>query len=171
MKKLGIILVLILFVNICVSAQIQRHFFDFTLGVTTKKEVVKYFKKLGKVPYKDNNGNQFVNNIKFGGHIWSFAAFSFYNDKLSRVYFADNDTDTPSQTLDIVWDTLQKNIIDKYSDYYLESMSKDDYKVYGDHQTVVVLKYDTFDGTKELSLMYDDRRLSKKEIEDSSNEL
>ena len=45
MKKALVVFITLFFVNLCISAQIQRKFFDFTLGQTTKSEVVKYFKE------------------------------------------------------------------------------------------------------------------------------
>lgn len=48
MRKFILIFVATLLVNLCISAQIQRKFFDFTLGQTTKSEVESYLKSKGK---------------------------------------------------------------------------------------------------------------------------
>ena len=171
MKKSGLILVLLFLLNICASAQIQRNFFDFTLGVTTKKEVSKYFRKNGKKLYKDKEGINYVNDLRFGGHIWPFAAFSFYNGVLSRVYFADSENSTERETLDIVWDTIKKNISNKYSEYYVPSRSKDDYLIYRDNNTTIQLSYEFSYGSKSLSIMYIDEYIFNKEYKEGSDEL
>ena len=44
MKRYIYMLLLLFFVNLGVSAQIQRHFFDFELGVTSMSKVFNYFK-------------------------------------------------------------------------------------------------------------------------------
>jgi hypothetical protein len=170
MKKLGFIFVLTLFVNICATAQIQRHFFDFTLGVTTQKEVSKYFEKNGKELINIDD-EYIVDNVKFAGNIWTCAAFYFHEGKLMRVIFLDNENSSSNQGLDSLWKRLSNTISDKYSSYYNEKVSKENYLVYDDDQTIVVLHYETFEGRKSISIMYNDRDLCDKVREEMNNDL
>lgn len=170
MKKICILL-LILFVNICASAQIQRNFFSFTLGETPKSEVIKYFKSKKYKTNERDDETLIITDLKFAGHTWPFSAISFYNGILNRVYFADNENYTSLQTLDLVWEDLSDKISKKYSDYYNYNLSNNESKIYYDDNTRFSIDYIVFDGVKGLSLMYTDRKLLNEESDNDANDL
>lgn len=170
MKKLSFIVISLL-ISICASAQIQRNFFGFTLGETTKSEVIKYFKSKKYKMNESDDETLILTDLKFAGHTWPFSAISFYNGKLNRVYFADNETYTPIHTLDLVWEDFLIKISQKYSDYYQINLSNDESKVYYDDSTRFSMDYIVFQGYKGLSLMYTDRKLLDEERDDDANDL
>ena len=65
MKK-ACLLLLLTFISLNVFSQIQRKFYDFQLGKTTKNEVISYFKEMGK-EYQFEENTLSVFNMKFGG--------------------------------------------------------------------------------------------------------
>lgn len=75
MKKTGLLL-LLTFISLNLFPQIQRKFYDFHLGKTTKKEVVSYFKEMGK-EYQLEGNTMSVFNMKFGGEEWPTVFLKF----------------------------------------------------------------------------------------------
>ena len=173
MKRLCFLLIMTVFVNIWVNAQIQRRFFNFNLGTSTKNEVISYFKSKGhKIEkQKDNNDNYVVKHVTFGGHTWPYTVYTFYKGKLYVVYFSDSEDFTSTQTLDLVWNNINKKISDKYYKYYNSSSSNDNTKEYQDVRTRISLSYDYFGGRRSLTLLYIDRRINSQKYEDSIDEL
>lgn len=88
MKK---IVALILFLTISISsfAQIQRKIFGCTLGVTRLPQVEKILETNYKNPWFDGSKTYFyLENIEYGGYMWSKVTFNFYNKVLSSVTFS-----------------------------------------------------------------------------------
>ena len=64
--KSNYLLLLLIFVCMSVTDQLQRKFFDFRLGESTRNEVVRYYEKIGKqIIYRDDKIA--VKNVRFGG--------------------------------------------------------------------------------------------------------
>ncbi len=171
MKRLLITLILVAFSNICLFAQLQRRFFDFTLGVTTTAEVVDYFKKQGKEIEKREDNNYYVMYLEFGGNNWLGTSFSFYKDKLMSISFFNSELKSSRQSLEMSWERYQLVFSRKYSDYYDSKMSDDMMKVYNDDLTSVYLIYKESVGGKAMSLVYEDKKLSDEKREMNDNEL
>lgn len=139
-----------------VTAQLQRKFFDFRLGESTRNEVVRYYEKMDKqIIYRDDKIA--VTNVRFGGENWSMVIFAFYNNKLFCVGFSDSDDITPKATLDAINENLRIALKRKYSDYFLIENNKE--ISFLDDATKLCLNYDIFQGSYNLSLHYYDREL------------
>ena len=173
MKKYFLFLLLSLFVDISANAQIQRKFYGLSLGSSTKKEALDYFTKQGMEVINMNDDSFFVPNVKFAGSYWSCALFSFYKDTFSCVYFGEKEDHASKDGLNIKWESLNLQIQNKYSKYFRDSMSTDNYKVYDDDITCLTLdyKYSNTFGQKTLSLMYIDQKIRKLSNKESEEEL
>lgn len=68
MKRYIYMLLLLFFVNLGASAQIQRRFFDFELGVASMSKVFNYFKNQGNEVYQPQNDELAVTKVRFGGY-------------------------------------------------------------------------------------------------------
>ena len=172
MRKL-IFLFLLVFSSMKMSGQIQRNFFDFAIGSSTKKEVTNYFKARNKTIWPSRNDDDYfsIRQLNFGGNNWPVVYFYFYKSKLYLIYFSDSDLFTPEKTLDSVWKRLDITLLSKYARYYDERASSNEINKYRDNRTEIVLKYDYFQGSKGISLMYVDLYLQKDKIINEGNEL
>lgn len=168
MKKI-LFLIIFLLSTIIASAQIQRKIFDFTLGVTTKSQVLNYIKSHQCVYHLDEEGNFVVHRIKFAGQNWNQANFCFYNGKLYLVSFRDNDLVSLKETLDLVWNRLADSLKKKYNDYLVELLK--DSISYSDNKTFLLLYYKQFSGVWCLSLEYYDSKLFQQKDQSEENEL
>lgn len=158
-------------VNLSGYAQIQRHFFDFTLGVTPESEVVKYFKAKGKQIEKHNDDSYFVHNLRFGGNTWPFAAFSFHKGVLYQVYFSDSENYNSKERQDILWRRLKEDLTEKYSTYYRSYLSDEEELTFDDYRTRIRLIYKLDDDIKRVTLIYSDKNLQLEKIYSESDEL
>mgnify|MGYP007038267604 CR=1 FL=1 len=159
MKRVSVLITICFILNLCVTAQIQRKFFNFTLGTTNKTQVFNYFKSKGKKLKPNEEDTYYTNNLSFGGHVWPYVAFTFYKNKLSVVYFSDSDGLTERNILDIVFSNLDKKLSEKYYRYKDYDNSTDEKTVYRDYKTEMSINYEYFNGSKILSLMYHDLKL------------
>lgn len=169
MKKRFYILIYFSLCTIIASAQIQRNILDFTLGVTTKTQVLNYIKSHHYNYSINADGNFVVEKIKFAGQIWPIAFFSFYKGIFYDISFHNSDGDTPKETLDIKWNRLDYSLKRKYSGYIIES--KNNSYIYSDNKTQVWSKYEYFNGRWALSLIYYDIQLSQQKIQSEEDEL
>ncbi len=171
MRKFYLMFLLVFLVNLSGYAQIQRHFFDFTLGVTPENEVVKYFKAKGKQIEKHNDDSYFVHNLRFGGNTWPFAAFSFHKGVLYLVYFSDGENYNSKERQDILWRRLKEDITKKYSTYYMSSLSDEEELTFSDYRTRIRLSYKPYNDIMGVTLIYSDKNLQLEKIYSESDEL
>ena len=171
MKKALITLIALFLVNLCISAQIQRKFFDFTLGQTTRSEVENYLQKKKIVVVDERDDRIMVNNMRFAGTDWSTVAFSFFKGKIASVYFAYDDMNNSKKSVDSLWERLQKSLNKKYSDYYRERVSDDKKFYYQDNQTCLIFKYGSIEGTNAVILLYSDNQLFDEQTGEEEDEL
>lgn len=171
MSRKYVLSLLGLFLCVSLNAQIQRKFLGFTLGSSTKSAVINGLKAKGFKPVTDDNETYSVRYIKFAGHTWPYAAFTFYKGILHTVNFSDSDGLTPRQTIDVIWETLDTNLSEKYGKYYDSEFSSSVKKEFADGRTRIVFNYDFFQGSKIMSLMYYDINIRAKMSDDSADEL
>lgn len=173
MKKVYLLLLMFFFVNLNVSAQIQRKFFDFELGKTTKSEVKRYLRQKDKYIEEKDDDTIYSSELRFGGFNWNFVAFSFCKGTLCMVYFSESDNHTARETLDALYKRLSTNLENKYQDYKRYDMSNDEETVYVDllNNTSLSLKYDYFRGYKGISLTYSDFVLRSDSYREERDEL
>lgn len=170
MKRLFTLLLLSFFVNLSSNAQIQRNFYDFTLGVTSKREFISYFKAKGIKVEKKDDESYYIENLKFGGEVWSFACFMFYNDKLMKVYYSENELNKGSALLAQRWEKLNNLIFKKYAGFKDLNRSDEERQLYDDSFTSLTITYDYFDGVKFVTLSYSDIKLVLKKLKQEENE-
>ena len=147
-------LIAFLLCAVITTAQIQRKILDFTLGVTTKTQVLNYLKNHHFNYSLNEDGEYVVQKITFAGHNWPIAYFSFYKGKFYCVDFRDSDSFTPAETLELVWKRLNNSLNKKYSIYSIST--KDDYIEFSDNKTNVSLDHRYSFGGKTLAIMYYD---------------
>lgn len=171
MKKTLVLFVTLFLVNLCVSAQIQRKFFDFTLGETTRSEVEKYILKKNKEIIIDKEDHILVLDMRFGGQEWPSAVFKFYKGKLISVQFIYDDMKNPKETVTSLWTRLQKSINNKYSEYYIIQASNDKKFYYQDSKTSVMLAWISTDDANAVTLLYTDKEMQKEQLAEEEDEL
>ena len=163
------LLIFFLLCTVIASAQIQRKILDFTLGVSTKTQVLNYIKSHQYVYHLDEEGNFVVQRIKFAGENWSHARFCFYNEKLYLVSFRHNDRITLKENLDYIWDRLNDSLKKKYSDYIFES--EKDSSSYFDNKTFLVFFYKQGLDVWSICLEYYDYKLFQQKDKLEEDEL
>lgn len=144
------------------SAQIQRHFFEFNLGKTTPEEVYGYFVKQKKTIEKEIDNNRIiVHQVKFAGHTWPSVFFHFYNNKLYRIRFAESSNfSTSIKNLDDLQNNIEYVLLSKYEKYLTESTRrKKEYKFFDDGKTMIKCYSEYYGDTKMLGLVYTDNML------------
>lgn len=174
MTKKLILFLLLVFCSIKVAGQIQRKFFNFTLGITTRQEVINYYKVRKKeIYYSEILGDTdfSVHQVNFGGNTWPVVHFNFYKNKLYLIRFSDSDGFTPRQILDVTWKRLDDSLLSKYRQFMNTSGSIVSEKIFEDNKTRIVFNYDYFQGTKFLGLMYVDTRLQREMLINEDSEL
>ncbi len=170
MKKTSVLVLLGLVVNLSVYSQIQRNFLGFTLGVTTKNQVINYAKE-NKMVFVAGNDEVCIKDIKFGGIYWPMVAFSFLSDKFYTVYFFNSDKYTPRNNLDVHWENLTSSLNAKYKNFLLEEKISETNSRYNDGITTLDAFYDFNQGIKTLSLLYYDNKLFMQNMQEDDNEL
>ena len=169
-KKI-VILCLLIFNSVCIEAQIQRKFFSFNLGKTTRHEIINYYKVRNQKIWYSKDTSISVSQVNFGGHTWPVVYFSFHKDKLYHVYFSDSEGFTPIESLDLLWKRLTSTLSSKYDSYYDEYESTYNVKEFNDNRTKAILKYEYFEGSKGIILMYIDTSLQREKIISENDEL
>lgn len=170
MKKLILSLLICFCANLTISAQIQRTFFGLTLGVSTRSDVVKFYKE-HNVTFDENNENNYVPNLQFGGHKWANVYFQVSDNKLYGVSFLDNELNNTQETLKITWDNLSNALYSKYSQYYNNYVSTPDKTVYMDGNTMIYISIGETMGFSTLGLLYIDQKELNKQQERNNSEL
>ncbi len=122
MKKRLFLIIYFTICSIMASAQIQRKFFDFQLGVTTQNDVCNYC-KTHNLRYEISDGTVFVYDISFGGNQWPCAGFYFYERKLYTVAFLNSYRYNPQKLVDISYTNLKQSLIKKYGKYQIKNES------------------------------------------------
>lgn len=168
MKKTGLLL-LLTFISLNLFPQIQRKVYDFHLGKTTKKEVVSYFKEMGK-EYQLEGNTMSVFNMKFGGEEWPTVFLKFYNNRLCSISFINSEPETSKTSLETIYNRLKRKLDEKYSNYY-NTQSVEYFIGYTDDKTDVCLRYAKFEGLYMLLIMYSDIKLMLTEDDDGKDEL
>lgn len=171
MKKVLLTVIALFLMNLCISAQIQRKFFDFTLGKTTKTEVKSYLHKKKKNILDEIGDVIMVPNMRFGGQEWNLAVFRFYKGKLESVYFSFDDVMNSRESVNSLWKHLKKSLDSKYSDFYRTIASNEQKHYYQDNMTNVFLNWASADGVSAVTLMYTDNEMSKEHIAEEEKEL
>ena len=144
------------------SAQIQRTFFGFTLGTTTKAEVYNKYhnENLETFHQSSPNGNCCLNYATFGGYNDWTVVFSFYNDKLYSVRLSHIDP------LYKISSSFNRTLDKKYSKYYIKKESTEYDKVYLDDKTIVELIIGSY-----VELSYTDYSLWRSKINADESDL
>ena len=170
MKKQLLLLVLALLCSLSMSAQIQRKFFGQTLGVSTENDVIEYFEGKGIDVTRASLTSVEVEDMKFGGYMWSTVVFDFLEDKLATVFFINDENDIPSAKER--WNDLNEKIKEKYKLYYIPNRSSEPSKMYMDNETSVFLRKEVFEEKKEvLSLVYGDIKMLFDRLQKDEDEL
>ena len=171
MKKILFLIIALFLVNLCISAQIQRKFFDFTLGKTSKSEIESFVKSKGMKTYSQTTDRIVVDGMRFGGIDWSTTAFIFYNGKLHMVYFADDEYSSSKDVLASEWNRIVNSIDKKYSDFLKANQSNEKRLYYDDNTTSISLTFTNSFGKDAITLMYADVQLTQQQIKDGEDEL
>ena len=171
MRKFIFIFVASLLVNLCISAQIQRKFFDFTLGQTTKSEVESYLKSKGQKTLDYTTDRIVVNGMRFGSIDWLTTAFVFYKGKLQMVYFADDEGSSSKDAIRNEWDRMVNSIDKKYSEYLKALLSNEKHLFYSDGKTTISFSYTNSNGIDGITLLYSDEQLVNEQLKDGEDEL
>lgn len=170
MKRTLFTLVLLL-CTLMASAQIQRKILGFTLGITSKTIVYNYLKS-NRIKFSTNEEGEYVaSKIKFAGQIWDSVFFTFYNGKLYNLDFCINEDSTPIQTMDLIYENLDKSLSHKYANYYNFNESTNENKVYSDNVTNITFTYGYLLGSKSLSIMYTYLPLFNRKLSSDADEL
>lgn len=168
MKRI-ISIVLLLVCVLTASAQIQRNFLGFTLGVTTKSVVYNKYKH-NKSLQINEDGDLRVSNITFAGQKWDLVLFKFANNKLQAVSFFSTEPNTTITEMDMAWNRLSENLLIKYGKYYRDS-STSEHLMFTDGKTNLSLSYSVIEYYKGLSLFYFDRKLFNQQTQKEFDEL
>ena len=169
MKKALLIGLLLLSV-LTASAQIQRKFLGFTLGVTTKTQIVNNLKSRNIKIHSDQDDIYFE-NITFGGQQWSYVFISFVNGKMAKISFMKDDETTTLTHLKSIYDNLESSLNKKYYQYKTDTSGT---IKYSDGTVDICLDCDDSNGygsTVFLSLIYYHRPLMQKKFQQEEDEL
>ena len=171
MKKIILSLLLLLSPIFC-FAQINRTFWGTTLGKSSKQQVRNALVQKGFRVKTDPDESLYVNvnNVNFGGAVWTYVAFSFVNGILSQVWFQNNENQSPIKLNDS-YDKIKRNLDIKYKKLLLplpsdKQIIKQCY--YTDGITDILLSIRLYNNLRYISLSYEDLGLHK---EKSKNEL
>lgn len=171
MKKILFSLLICLFANLTISAQIQRTFFGLTLGVSTKNDVIRYFRENG-LAYKREGDAYLVQKKEWGGHTWSLVSLHFFDNKFYSVHFFDGEMNTAKATLETLWDKYSNSLYSKYSQYYVNEQSQSNLSVYSDKATTMSARFEkNSEGYVVLSIMYADINLLLKKRDKENSDL
>ena len=170
MKKLSLIVIALL-ITFCASAQIQRKFMGFTFGLSTKSEVLNYAKQKHKEYRVMDDDNIYVRDLVFAGDNWHMTAFTFYHNKLYMLYFSNNEDFTLRSTLDLRWERLKDTLNSKYYRYLKKDDSSDSVLTFDDGRSILVARYEFFEGRKSLTLMYYDLKTFLLNSQEDNDEL
>lgn len=174
MKNLLIIIILALSSQV-ISAQINRTFWGVTLGTSTPSQVKSMLVQKGYYVEKEPDGALCVkvNNVRFGGAVWTYISFLFVNNQLSQVWFQNNEKQSPIP-IENSYDLLKDNLDKKYSKYYLSlRLDEQDEKksYYSDEKTDILLNVRKYHNIRYVSLSYEDLYLNRVKANKDKDEL
>lgn len=170
MKKKGLVIILALICSLGMSAEIQRKFFGLTLGTSTENDVIEYFEGKGIEVTRASLTSVEVEDMKFGGYMWSTVIFDFFEDKLASVCFL-NLGDDISSTKER-WNYLNEKINEKYKLYYVPDKSSDESIMYMDNETAFFLRKNFIDYKNGvLSMVYRDVKMTVDSLQKDEDEL
>lgn len=171
MKKILFVIIALFLVNLCISAQIQRKFFDFTLGQTTKSEIENFVKSKGMKTYDQTTDRIAVDGMRFGGIVWSYIAFEFYKGKLQIVYFVLDESSSSKETVGSEWNRIVNSIDKKYSEFLRTDQSNEKFLFYNDNTTSICLMFTNSYGKDVMTMLYSDVQMTQQQIKDGEDEL
>lgn len=166
MKK--IVSTAVLFVIcICCNAQITRTFWNFTLGESTRQQVVQEMSDKG---YKGATGAdgtyniQFAEPVAYGGFKWTHVSFDFADGVLSYVSF-QNKFIYSRMNIGEIYESLKTSLGNKYAKYYVNASDGGTkrYVEYNDDMTLIDLDY--YPNDKFVTLNFYDVRLNSEVVE------
>lgn len=164
-----LILFSLLFV-LSAQSQIQRSIMGYTLGKTTKTELIKSLKSKGKQILKtkvDDDAIK-VKHMKFGGIMWPDIFFTFYNNRLCAVNFIETEESISQENIDLHWSNIKNNLRYKYSSYLIKDTGEE--LGYNDNKTKIWTSCLYRRGYKCISLLYcDDYLMDIKRNKDSED--
>ena len=170
MKRQLLLLMLALLCSLGMSAEIQRKFFGLTLGVSTENDVIEYFDGKGIEVTRASLTSVEVEDIKFGGYMWSTVVFDFFEDKLASVFFLNWGDDISSKKER--WNDLNEKINEKYKLYYVPDKSSDESKMYMDNETAFFLRKNVSEYKNGiLSMVYRDVKMTVDSLQKDEDEL
>lgn len=167
---------ILLFSHICSYGQINRSFWGVTLGKSSKQQVNNTLVQKGFFVETEPDGSLciHVNNVNFGGAVWTYVSFSFVNGFLSQIWFQNNETQSPIYIFDS-YDKVKRNLDTKYRNLSLP-ISSDEQCIkqcyYTDGTTDILLSIRNYKNKKRyISLSYEDLRLHEKKSKNELDEL
>ena len=173
MKKFLIVTILFVFPLIG-FAQISRNFWGVTLGKSNKTQVRTALVNRGYRVQTEPDGSLSVNvnNVNFGGAMWTYVSFSFVNGYLSQVWFQNNEHQSPIP-VDNVYEKVKMSLDKKYRHYYYNLPKEDGitWSNYSDSKTHILLGVRTYHYTRYVSLCYKDVYLEEKKEQMENDEL
>lgn len=158
-------------ISVNIQGQIQRRFFNFTLGLTNRQEVTSYFKARKIKTWLPEDDHFSVRHISFGGNKWPVIYFYFYKNKLCLIYFSDSEGFTDRETLDALWERMYLALMSKYKRLYNEEKSTNNELIFEDNKTHLTYYYKYYKGQKSMSLIYTDKHLQMESFIDADDEL
>ena len=160
-----------------VSAQINRKIGGVILGKTTKEEVKSYLseKRNYYEDKEDGNAIQSVNEISFGGVLWSGVYYEFYKDILFRVTFTKV-VSGKEKEIRSKYKELRENLYRKYIKRIPKDNSEDDspetqIKDKSSKIKLSIIQYPRKPRTKCLKLTYLDTTMDAKKKKQGIDEL
>lgn len=168
MQKYLYIILFSLFTLTC-SAQIQKKFFGFTIGVTNTTTVANYL-KTNHIKYSVENGEYRAEKIKFAGEVWDCIWFTFYQGKLYNIDLSISDYSTPIATMNLIHKRIKDSLENKYSEYYNYN-STDEKTMFSDGVIEITLTNRYFEGSKSIGLMYTYLPLLNQRLKAADDEL
>lgn len=173
MKRLFILLSFFALMGLNCQAQIQNKIYDFVLGQTTKDEVKNYFNGRPEIEIEEEKtGVISAIGLTFGGCYWDVTFFDFYEDTFMTVYFSAIDTEEVSiAEINSNFEKLKRSLNKKYASYLLAENSNDENLVYFDGNIMLGLKIGYENGKRNLTLHYQEGKLSLKRMNSEETEL
>lgn len=106
----NILIIFSLLFVLSAQSQIQRSILGYTLGKTTKTELIKSLNSKGKQISKTKVDDDaiIVEHMKFGGIMWPNIFFMFYNNRLCAVNFIETGESLSQENIDLHWSIIKK---------------------------------------------------------------
>lgn len=118
MRKIIFSLVMVM-VSLCASAQLPRVFLGFTLGETSKEQVLEKLRKKGAEIKED--GSVMIKKQKYDKVTWDNVRLEFNDNKLFKVLFCVDSSLHSSSSLDAIFEKAGSTLRIPYGDYVIEN--------------------------------------------------